>query len=157
MGITVASPRWFLEVQKPFTPGSWIIRATNAGSMAALFEPLDIIVTAEKSTVEKMTFAVEGVNRKETVFHSPRAGGGGLLNPGESIDFILRLKLEGFSWTEGWDHGEFSFPEESLTAKISYGPSYLQDGRLSSLRSILPLPSWLESFHRSRVKPFAEG
>lgn len=145
MGITGASPQWFLEVQKPLFPGSWTIRATNAGSMAALFDPRDIMVTAEKSTVEEMTFAVEGVNRKESVFHSPRAGGGGLLNPGESIDFILRLRLEGFGWNSGWNHGEFSFPEENLTVRINYGISHFQDGDLYCPRSTLSLLSWLDS------------
>lgn len=110
--ILSATARWGFRAPPSDSPGSWLLFVSNEGSIPAIFNLLNVQVTARKAEVKALDLSTLD---------------GPLLNPGQSMVYRLRLLLEGdgedfkdYSWNRSWREGGFDFEAEQPNLMISY-------------------------------------
>jgi len=102
-------PNWAIDVQ-PRSSRTWIVRATNQGSVASSFLPLGLTLAADSELTTVKTLQLRVPSKV-----LGRAPAGAVLNPGESLDYELWVKLE--------DEDE---PGEGESVELALVLSYLE-------------------------------
>lgn len=102
-------PTWDIDVQ-PRSSRTWFIRVTNNGSVASSFLPLGLTLAADSDLTSLKTLQLRVPSKV-----LGRAPSGSVLNPGESLDYELWVKLE--------DEDE---PESGESRELALVLSYLE-------------------------------
>lgn len=120
MGFAAARIDFDAFVKYGELPGHWTVTVTNRGGLAASYIPIEVMVESLHIDLESVSFTTEQNTH---------------LQPGESVEYLLKLKQVGMDQLDGW-----SGKEIELSEKITFLVKYLGAGATTELFVVdLPL------------------
>lgn len=107
MGIAIANVRFEVRVRHTGFPGQWDVTVTNASSFTTSYIPLMVMVESEHIELDGVELITDQNSQ---------------LQPGGSIEYLLKLKREGFAQPDGWTAVDFDSSEKLVLLLKHLGP-----------------------------------